>query len=295
MNTLHIRFLRYSAFYSPLLLTMCGGHLAKEGLEATFDVVGPGRTIADGVASGEVQVAQSATAVSFGPWAKGETLPFRHFAVLNTHDGFFLAERRTEGGELDWTSLEGRTVLVDHFFQPLAMFRRALQLRGVDERKVHIVDAGDVASIERAYREGRGDLVHMQGPAPQQLEHEGLGHVCASIGEVVGPVGFSSLCASPAWLETAQARAFVRAFRGALEQAHKAPAEEIAALEAPYFPGANRTALVRAIEAYQRIGTWNHDGSLTVALYDRTVDVFEWSGDLTVRPPYADIVAPLPV
>ena len=50
MQTIHIRFLRYSAFYTPLLLTMSGGHLAREGLQATFDVAGPDRTIPDGIA-----------------------------------------------------------------------------------------------------------------------------------------------------------------------------------------------------------------------------------------------------
>lgn len=70
METIHIRFLRYSAFYSPLLLTMAAGHLRGEGLEATYDIVAPGRSIPEGIRSGEVTVAQSAPAVSFGPWEK---------------------------------------------------------------------------------------------------------------------------------------------------------------------------------------------------------------------------------
>ena len=292
MDTIHVRFLRYSAFYSPLLLTMSGGHLAAEGLAATFDVAGPDRPIPAAIARGEVQVAQSAPAVSFGPWERGESLPFRHFALLNSRDGFFLAGRGE--GPLDWTSLEGRTVIVDHFFQPLAMFRRALAVRGVDAAKVTLLDAGDVASIERAYREGRGDVVHMQGPTPQQLAHEGLGLVFAAVGEAVGPVAFSSLCAAPAWLATDQARAFTRAYRKALVHACAVPAADVAALVAAFFPEAERAPLVAAIEAYQRLGTWDHDGTLTPALFERAVDVFVESGDILRRPSYDAIVAPLP-
>jgi len=141
---------------------MAGGHLRAEGLEATFDVVGPGRTIPDGIRSGEVQVAQSAIAVSFAPWARGELMPFRHFAMLNSRDGFFLAGRDAKSGDFNWKSLEGRKAIIDHFFQPLAMFRRALHLQGVNEKAVDIIDAGDVQSMERAYREGRGTGMSFQ-------------------------------------------------------------------------------------------------------------------------------------
>jgi NitT/TauT family transport system substrate-binding protein len=292
LETLHIRFLRYSAFYSPLLLTMSGGHLAAEGLTATFDIAGPDRPIPSAIASGEVQVAQSAPAVSFAPWERGEELPFRHFALLNSRDGFFLAGRGA--GPLDWKSLEGRTAVIDHFFQPLAMFRQALANWGVDPAKVTLIDAGDVAAIEKAYRAGQGDVVHMQGPTPQQFQHEGLGTVFASVGEAVGPVAFSSLCASPAWLATDQARAFSRAFRNALVQARTAPAEELAALVAGFFPAIDRAPLVTAIAAYQAMGTWDHDATITPDLYERAVDLFLGSGDITVRPAFADIVESLP-
>ena len=293
METVHIRFLRYSAFYSPLLVTISGGHLRAEGLEATFDVASPERTIADGIARGDVQVSQSAPAVSFAPSVRGEVLPYRHFALLNSRDGFFLAGRDA-ARPFDWRALEGRSVVVDHFFQPLAMFRRALFERGVDERKVRFVDAGDVASIERAYRAGTGDFVHMQGPAPQQLEQEGLGVVCGSVGEAVGPVAFSSLCASPAWLATEQARAFVRAFRRGLAHAQSAPAAEVVALVGGYLPGVDASSLSRTIEAYQRLGTWRHDGAIAADLYERAVDLFLWSGHIAARPAVDDVLAPLP-
>ena len=39
----------------------------------------------------------------------------------------------------------------------------------------------------RAFRKGEGDYIHQQGPAPQQLEHDKVGHVVASVGEAIGP------------------------------------------------------------------------------------------------------------
>jgi len=114
------------------------------------------------------------------------------------------------------------------------------------------------------------------------------------VGEVVGPVAFSSLCASTEWLATEQARAFARAFARAREQARNAPAAEIASLEAQFLPGVDRNALTRTIEAYQQLGTWDGELDITPDLYDRTVDVFLFSGDIAVRPAYSDIIVPFP-
>jgi ABC-type nitrate/sulfonate/bicarbonate transport system substrate-binding protein len=51
-----------------------------------------------------------------------------------------------------WRDLKGRSVLVDHLFQPLALFQTALRLQGVDARQVRVIDAGSAAEIERAFR-----------------------------------------------------------------------------------------------------------------------------------------------
>jgi NitT/TauT family transport system substrate-binding protein len=294
MEPIHIRFLRFSAFYSPLLLTMAGGHLREQGLEATSDLVGPGCTTADGIRDGSVQVGQTALAVSFAPWERGEHLPFRHFAMLNDRDGFFLAARGADPATFTWGSLVGKRVLVDHLFQPKAMFEEALRMKGVDPSAVHIVDAGDVTAMERAFRAGEGDVLHLQGPVPQQLEADGLARVVASVGEVVGPVVFSSLCAAPAWLATPQAAAFMRAFRKGCAHAVEASPEEIAALTNGYFPHIAREVLVRTIRDYQRLGCWAGGTEIPRDLYDRTVAIFLRSGTITAPVPMEEVVAPPP-
>jgi NitT/TauT family transport system substrate-binding protein len=293
MDNVHIRFLRYSAFYTPLLLTLTGDRLRTEGLTATYDKVTPERTIDAGLREGSVQVAQSAPAVNFLPALKGEPPPYRHFALLNARDGFFLAAR-DRAIPFTWRSLEGRTVLVDHFFQPHALFRAALRLQGVEEAQVRIVDAGDVASIEAAFRAGVGDFVHMQGPAPQQLEREGLGRVVASVGAAVGPLAFSSLCARPEWLQTEVARAFMRAFRAARVAAQVTPAGELARILASFFPDVPTEALATTISAYQELKTWIGDVQVTQDLHDRTVGIFMRAGYIQEAPIMSDVFAPSP-
>lgn len=204
----HVRFLRYSAFYTPLLLTLNSKLLARAGIRVTYDKAGPQQTVEQGFADGSVQVAQSAPAVSFlGALAK-EPPAYRHFAVMNTRDGFFLGARTTNGSDAGaatagepqwaWQQLTGRSVLVDHFFQPLALFRTALRCQGVDEGAVRLLDVGGPDDIESAFRAGRGDLMHLQGPGPQQLEEEvrsewlSWGRMCLSVGGRLAVVPFVS-------------------------------------------------------------------------------------------------------
>ena len=293
MEKVHVRFLRYSAFYTPLLLTLEGDALRRAGISATFDKVEPGKTIEDGFREGTVQVAQSAPAVSFQASLKGTPPAYRHFSVMNTHDGFFLAGR-DRSAPFTWASLEGRSVVVDHFFQPMALFRTALKAKGVDAAKVRMVDAGDPARMEAAFRAGEGDFLHMQGPIPQQLEREGLARVVASVGEAAGPLGFSSLCALPSWLTTDVARAFVRVYRAARAEAHAGAVGDIVKRISPFLPGVSAEALADTVAAYQRLGTWSGEDLLTDALYKRTVDIFLDVGHISSRPAFSDVAAAAP-
>lgn len=294
MTRIHLMALRHSAFYSPFLLTVAGGHLRAEGLEATYTLATPGRTIADALADGGCHVAQSAVATSFAALERGEHVDVVHFAQINERDGFFLAARQPEP-DFTWERLRHRKVLVDHFFQPLAMFRYGLWRMGVDFGALEVIDAGGVDSMERAFRSGTGDYVHLQGPAPQQLEHEGIASVVAAVGDAVGPVAFSSLCANRAWLDTDMARAFMRAYRRAREQVIATPADEIAALlrAAGFFPAIDPTVLASTVAAYQRLGCWTSGPTISPESYERLLDVFLHSGLITRRHPYgAAVVAP---
>ncbi|MBI3776270.1 MAG: ABC transporter substrate-binding protein [Gammaproteobacteria bacterium] len=287
MTQINIMALRHSAFYSPLLLCMAGGYLRAEGLEPAYTVATPDRTVPNSLADGTCHVAQSAVATSFAALERGAALHIAHFAQINVRDGFFIAGRKPEPN-FTWRNLVGKNVLVDHFFQPLAMLKYGLHCHGVDFAQLNVIDAGDVRAIEHAFRNGQGDYVHLQGPAPQQLEHDGVGYVVAAVGDAVGQVAFSSLCATREWLDTDMARAFMRAYQRARAFAHSAPAAEIAALEtgAGFFPGVDRDVLTRTVAAYQNLGCWSGDVTISPQSYENLLDVFLFSGLITRRHAY---------
>ncbi len=293
MSKINIQFTRFSAFYSPLISTISGGFLAEEGLEPVHSVAPPGTTAIDALVDGSAHVVQSALSQGLTSLSRGVTPPAVHFAQINEMDGFFLTARQSDPS-FSWDKLRGREVLVDHGGQPLAMFRYACHRKGIELDEIDVVDAGNTAQMDEAFRAGRGAYIHQQGPAPQQLEHDGVGAVVASVGEAIGPCGFSSLAALPDWLGTDMAAAFMRAYRKARRYLNETPAAEVAAAEAAFFPEIDRDVLTATIAFYQKLGCWAPHVEITREAYEVTLDVFEYAGRLPERYPYESVCAAPP-
>ena len=289
MQAIHIRALRHSAFYSPLLLTICSGYLQQEGLTPVYDVASADKTVEGGLLSGEIHLAQSAVAAGFAGLEHGKPTPIRHFAQINERDGFFLTRRGTDPSGFDWTELVGQKILIDHLFQPLAMLKYALHLLGIAFQQLQVIDAGGVEAMDKAFRGGEGRYIHQQGPYAQQLEADGAGRVVASIGEIIGPV-----CATPQWLETDMARAFMRAYAQGQAAAIELPAEEIGHRIQSLFPTIAFPVLTRTIAAYQRLGCWSLQARISETSYEKTLDVFEYAGLIRCRHPYEHLVSSPP-
>ncbi len=291
-EVINIQFTRFSAFYSPLIATIAGGFLKEEGLQPKHSIAPVGKSAIDGVVAGTVHVCQSAPSQGFGPLEKGQAPPAVHFAQINEKDGFFLTGR-APAPEFTWDKLKGKQVLVDHGGQPLAMFKYACYRRGLDYKAIGAVDVPS-AQMDGAFRKGQGDYIHQQGPAPQQLEHDGAGHVVASVGEAIGPCAFSSLAATREWLQTDMARRFMRAYRKARAWLIGTPAARVAEAESAFFPEIDRAVLTSTIAYYQKLGCWTPHVEITRPAFEVALDVFLHSGLITKRHRYEDVVAAPP-
>ena len=288
-----IQFTRFSAFYSPLIATIAGGYLDAEGLEPVHSVSPPGVSSIAGLLDGTVHVGQSAPSQGFGPLEQGKTPPAVHFAQINEKDGFFLLGRKPEP-DFAWSRLKGRGVLVDHGGQPTVMFQYACFKSGLDYSTIKAIDAGSSAAMIEAWKRGEGEYLHLQGPAPQQLEHEGSGHIVAAVGQPIGPCAFSSLAATREWLATDMAKRFMRAYRKARAWLIATPAAEVAKAEASFFPDVSVPALTATIAAYQKLGNWSPHVEITRPAFEATLDIFQHAGKITRRHRYEDVVAPPP-
>ena len=144
------------------------------------------------------------------------------------------------------------------------------------------------------WRGGSGQYFHEQGAFPQQLEHEGVGHIVGSVGEIVGPTAFSSLVCRWDWLETDEAKRVTNAYRASRAWVNTADPMEVARAEADFFPGIAVEATAAAVGFYQDLGTWSGDIEIPRELYDSALDVFDHSGMVGARHPYESVVVAPP-
>jgi len=306
MTQLNLMALRHSAFYSPFLMTMAGGHLKQAGFDVTYTVQTADNLVVDRLLDGSCHVAQSAVAAGFSALENknsesndtenkdtenNQPDSIFHFAQINSRDGFFIAGRSADT-QFTWQKLIGKEVLVDHFFQPLAMLKFALFKQGISMDQLKVIDAGDVNQIDTAFRNGIADYVHQQGPAPQQLQADGLATVVASVGEAIGPVAFSSLAATAEWLESDMARTFLDIYKQSLQQCQQESSEEIARQLHSYgfLKETDFNVLSNTIDTYKNLGTWNHDGTIGQQEYETLLNIFQHSQFITKRHPFHSLV-----
>jgi len=285
MSKINIQFTLFSAFYSPLIATMAGGFLKAEGLDYDWSVSPPGKSAVDAIVDGSAQVIQTALIQGINDLENGRSPAAINFAQVNEMDGFFISCRDADDN-FNWSKLEGSEVVMFGAGQPNAMFRYACFKAGIDYDKIIPITPGGPADIDAAFRAGQGQYVQQQGPFPQQLEAEGLAHIVTAVGPQIGPCAFSTLAASPAWLQTDMASAFMRAYRNTRTWLNEASPDQIAAAEKPYFPNIELAALTACIASYQKLGCWSPHAEITPQAYEVTLDVFAHAGKLSQRHAY---------
>ena len=272
---------------------MSGGFLKAEGLDPEWSVSPPGVSALAALKDGAAHVVQSALSQGFTTLDQGKQPEAVHFAQVNEMDGFFLTARQPDPA-FDWKKLEGAEVVMFKGGQPNAMLRYACHKAGIDYARIKPIAPGGADDLDRAFRAGQGQYVHQQGPYPQQLQADGVGHVVAQVGKLIGPCAFSSVAATRDWLRTDMAQAFMRAYRKTRVYMNEASAAEIARAQKPYFPDIGEKVLAECIATYQRLGCWTPHVEITRAAYEKTLDIFEHSGLVKQRYPYEMVCAAPP-
>ncbi len=294
MSTINIQFTLFSAFYSPLIVTMAGNFLTDEGLDFNWSVAPPGESAIKALLEGKADVIQSAPSQGFSSLKKGEEPQVVHFAQVNEMDGFFITARDPDKN-FNWKKMEGSEVIVFKAGQPNVMFRNACQKAGIDYDKINIVTPGGADAIDKAFRSGQGKYVQQQGPYPQQLEADSAGHIVAQCGPLIGPNAFSSLASTREWLASDDAKAFTRAYKKARAFISSQPAAEVTDVILPYFKDTDQNALMQCIDSYQKLGCWTPHAEITQEAFDNLLNIYTSTGEIDQRYPYEKVCAGLPV
>ena len=288
MTHLKIMVSRHSAFYSPLIATISGNFLDQYGISASYHIADKGNTIEE-VGNGNMDIGQAAVSGSWSYMENMQKPPVTHFAQINSYDGFFILGRK----ELDffsWNEITKGKFLFVHGGQPEAMLRYALSKKGIDLDRVDKIFSNGGEQMMKQWDDGIADFFHEQGAYPQQLEYENKGKILGSVGQVIGPVAFSSLICNWDWVRSDIYYKFIEAYAKAREWVNTAEPFEVAEIEKDYFPNISIESISKAIEFYQKLGTWDKDIKIEPELYEKALDVFEFSNLIKSRYDYDDVV-----
>ena len=64
--------------------------------------------------------------------------------------------------------------------------------------------------------------------------------------------------------------------------------------EASFFPNIDRAVLTQTIATYQKLGCWTPHAEITRPAFEVTLDVFQYSGLISKRHKYDDVIAQPP-
>ena len=276
----------HSIFYAPFLVALHRGLFYQQGLELQATTTGDGRVVLGGMERGEFDVGIGGIMRSLVAFDGGTERPPVHFARINDRDGFFLLGRSPE---FDWPDLLGkRLILFSEAPTPWYVMRGLLRERGLDPDRVEVIGDRSAHEAAAAFRAGEADFLEAPAHIAEGLVRDGVAVIVREMARELGPLPYSSYCARPGLLEQQPdaLSALIRAHVAALDWMRAVGGVEIWETIQSSFPDDDPAVMRRAVERYQRLGTWAADASLPRASYDRLADLLQRGGLIQRIAPY---------
>ena len=277
-----------TVFYTPIYVTVAGGYLESERLDVSFETC-PARFPhpLSALNNGAADIVQSGIMRSIiaADWG-AETVP-RHFAEINSRDGFFVLGRQP-AGEFKWADLEGSTVIPVGFSpMPWASFQYALRNNGVAVDSLTLLTGLGLGEAVEAFRAGKADFIHLPEPAAEQLLADGVGHLAVALGKVNGHIAYSSFAATNEFLNGRPdvVNRFVASYSRALKWLESASPAQVSDAIATFFPDTAPDLITASVARYKDQDNWPSTPHLGKPQYDGLQEILvaagmvkEWQG-----------------
>ena len=282
-----------TVFYTPIYITVAGGYLESEGLDVDFQTC-PSQfphplsalnyNAADIVQSG---IMRSIIASDWG----AEVVP-RHFAEINSRDGFFVIGRQPADG-FQWSDFAGSTIIPVGFSpMPWASFQYALRNNGLALEGLNLMQGLGLNEAVEAFQAGRADFIHLPEPAAEQLLTDGVGHLTIALGKVNGHIAYSSFAATSAFLNGRPdvVHRFVAGYSRALVWLASASAAQTCEVVQAFFPETSSDLITASITRYKEQGTWPATPQLGRPEYGGLQEILMAAGMVKQWQPYEKVV-----
>jgi NitT/TauT family transport system substrate-binding protein len=285
-----------SLFYTPQYVALRIGAFEPEGLK----IVGPKTTWGMQATLTELVSGNSNIAL-LGPEAAALTQTadadrrMVNFAALTNADGSFIISK-TPMPNFKIADLKGKTIATGgKGATPTLALEALIRKAGlVPGRDVNIRYIPVSANVLPSYLEPNTDFGQSFEPGIALMEEQKKGHRVASVGELLGPMPYTSYMASAAYIEKNPKiiQGFTNAIKKALLWTDAHSPEEIAKLIAPDFNGVPEETIVAVVREYKKVKIWPTATLIPPDGMNRNLDLMLEGGIIKERTPYERIVNP---
>ena len=285
-----------SLFYAPQHVALRIGAFEQEGLK----IVGPKTTWGVQAALTEI-ISGGSNIALMGPEAAGLTQdagPDRrlvNFAALTDGDGSFILSK-TDIPNFKLTDLKGKTIVTSgKGGTPSLVLVDLLKKAGLDPNKdVTIRNIPISANVIPSYLEPNTQFAQAFEPMVAQAVAEKKGYRVASIGELLGPMPYTSYMASAAYIEKNPAviQSFTNAVYKGLIWTETHSAEDIAKLIEPDFAGVPSATILAVVAEYKKVKVWATSPIITRQGMDQMVSLMVDGGVMKAKVPYEKMMNP---
>ncbi|MBQ9942460.1 MAG: ABC transporter substrate-binding protein [Christensenellaceae bacterium] len=282
----------HSVFYAPQYAAMALGFFEEQGLDIEL-VNGQGADkVMTSVLTEQVQIGLAGPEAAIYVYNEGREDYCKVFAQLTKRDGSFLMARQPDA-DFSYDKLEGKHVLGGRKGgMPYMALEYVIKNSGADIEKINLDTSIQFAMMTGAFTGGTGDYVTVFEPTATMLQNEGKGYIVSSIGQDSGEIPFTAYFAAKSYMEENPRiiEKFTAAIYAGQQWVQKAPAADIAAAIAPYFPDSSVEVLTDVVQRYKDIDAWSTTPIMSEEVFDRLQDVMQEAGELDKRADYGALI-----
>lgn len=286
MTTVNYMEVIRSIFYLPSYIAIEKGFFKEQGLDVKMDTGWGTAKVIPPFIGGQRDI------VLLGPesqvYIENSPSPDKSkiFCQLTAKDGLLLLSRKKMApNEFKWAMVKGKEYLDwTNGVTPQIDSLWVLKKHGINPQKDLANYITNVASGNRdsAWIAGKGDFGTFFEPTASLIEREGKGQVVASLGNEIGPMGFTVFMATDKFI--AKNPKVVQGFCNAIQKAQNFVAasapSDLAKLAQPHFMQMDYGLMLNSIKRYQGLGVWARDVTYSEQSLNKLQDIMVQGGVL---------------
>jgi len=282
-----------AVFYAPYYATHALGFYKREGVDVELHTSdAPGDAVPK-LMDGTIDLTWGGPMRVMKAHDQDKHSPLVSFCEVVSHDPFFLIGRKGAQPFRLAELADKRFASVSEVPTPWMCLQQDLRDQGIDPEKLPRFSDRSMTRNYHALQAGDIDVMQAFEPFVSMAEQDKAGDVLYAA-STRGPTAYTAFIATREGCTESGGvfAAMTRATGKMLEWLYANPAEELAAVVAPFFPDVPRDILARSLDRYKQAGLWSRQTKMIPQGFARLAQSLHSGGFIARVPSYDDCVEP---